>query len=89
MSELKIREQFEAWWDKPICTRSFAQKEIAWGAWQAALSQRDALKIECYDAGWLSNFGGGDVEWWYEYIRAELARAHDFYQAQITAHEAK
>lgn len=32
-----------------------------------------------YDAGLLSDFGGGNVEWWQDYIRAELERAHDFY----------
>ncbi|WP_418122296.1 hypothetical protein [Variovorax sp. 160MFSha2.1] len=44
-----------------------------------------AVALECYDAGLLSNFGGGNVEWWQDYIRAELARAHDHYQAQIEA----
>ena len=33
-----------------------------------------------YDAGLLNDFGGGDVQWWQDYIRAELDRAHDFYQ---------
>ena len=35
-----------------------------------------------YDAGLLSDHGGGDVEWWQDYIRAELDRAHDFYANQ-------
>ncbi len=38
-----------------------------------------------YDAGLLSDFGGGDIGWWQDYIRAELARAHEFYQSQIEA----
>lgn len=42
--------------------------------WQPAL--------EAYDAGLLNDFGGGDVSWWHDYIRAELARAHDFYAEQ-------
>jgi len=37
---------------------------------------------DCYDAGLLGDFGGGNVEWWQDYIRAELARAHDFYASQ-------
>lgn len=37
---------------------------------------------DCYDAGLLSDFGGGNVEWWQDYIRAELARAHEFYASQ-------
>jgi hypothetical protein len=39
--------------------------------------------LEAYDAGLLNGFGGGDVGWWQDYIRAELGRAHDFYQAQV------
>ena len=37
---------------------------------------------DCYDAGLLGDFGGGNVKWWQDYIRAELARAHDFYASQ-------
>lgn len=40
------------------------------------------IELEEYDAGLLNDFGGGDVEWWQDYIRAELSRAHDFYQSQ-------
>jgi len=41
--------------------------------------------LDCYDAGILNDFGGGNVEWWQDYIRAELGNAHDFYQSQIDA----
>lgn len=42
-----------------------------------------------YDAGLLNNFGGGNVEWWQDYIRAELDRAHDFYSAALDRAEAE
>lgn len=38
---------------------------------------------ETYDAGLLSKFGGGDVSWWHDYIRAELGSAHEFYDLEI------
>lgn len=38
-----------------------------------------------YDAGLLGNAGGGDVEWWHDYIRTELERAHDFYSDECFA----
>lgn len=38
--------------------------------------------MERYDAGNINSFGGGDVEWWQNYIRSELERAHDFYAQQ-------
>ena len=41
--------------------------------------------LDQYDAGLLNDFGGGNVEWWQDYIRAELGRAHDFYQSQVAA----
>lgn len=43
--------------------------------------------LDCYDAGLLNDFGGGNVEWWQDYIRAELGRAHDFYQSQIATQQ--
>lgn len=36
-----------------------------------------------YDAGLLSDFGGGDVGWWQDYLRSELDRAHEFYDDRI------
>lgn len=47
------------------------------------LSPRDTPALDEYDAGLLSSAGGGDVEWWQDYLRAELGRAHDFYQSQM------
>ncbi|MEL6095865.1 hypothetical protein AAGG42_08240 [Stenotrophomonas maltophilia] len=44
------------------------------------------LQLDRYDAGLLGNGGGGDVNWWQDYIRAELDRAHEFYQEQADAH---
>ncbi len=34
---------------------------------------------EEYDAGLLSDYGGGDVNWWQDYIRAEIGRANDYH----------
>lgn len=33
-----------------------------------------------YDPGLLSDFGGGDVNWWQDYLRAEIARANEHWQ---------
>jgi len=44
-----------------------------------------AEQLEAYDAGILNDFGGGNVGWWQDYIRAELERAHDHYQQQVDA----
>ena len=60
---------------------------------QEAADEIDALQartqvqgeLDPYDAGLLNDFGGGNVEWWQDYIRAELGHAHDFYQSQIAA----
>lgn len=39
-------------------------------------------ELEKFDAGYLNDFGGGNVEWWFSYIRDLLSDAHDFYVAQ-------
>jgi len=49
----------------------------------------EELELEEYDAGLLGYFGGGDVEWWQDYIRDLLGRAHDHYQSQVSAHPPK
>lgn len=41
--------------------------------------------LDYYDAGLLGDGGGGNVEWWQDYMRSELSRAHDCYQSQIDA----
>ena len=40
-------------------------------------------ELDRYDSGLLNDFGGGNVSWWQDYIRAELERAHGHYQDQI------
>lgn len=42
----------------------------------------DTADMADYDAGLLNHFGGGDVEWWQDYLRAELGRANDFWRDQ-------
>jgi len=43
--------------------------------------------LERYDAGLLGGGSGEDADWWHDYIRCELDRAHDFYQQQWDAAE--
>lgn len=38
--------------------------------------------LQRYDAGLLNDYGGGNVDWWQDYIRAELDRAYDSYETQ-------
>jgi hypothetical protein len=45
--------------------------------------KREALAQ--YDAGLLNDFGGGNVGWWHDYLRAELNRAHEHYDAELAA----
>jgi hypothetical protein len=45
--------------------------------------QQKPMSLEEYDAGLLSDYGGGNVEWWQDYIRSELSRAYDYYQSQL------
>ncbi len=38
-----------------------------------------------YDSGLLSDFGGGNVEWWQDYIRSEVGAANEFHMDQDNA----
>jgi len=46
--------------------------------------EQEPVELEEYDAGLLNDYGGGNVEWWQDYIRAELGRAYEHYQSQAT-----
>ena len=35
-----------------------------------------------YDLGYLNDFGGGNVSWWFDYIRAEIGRCNDHWREQ-------
>ena len=48
----------------------------------AAIEAAPTVGLRRYDAGLMSDWGGGNVEWWWDYIRAELDRAHDYYAEQ-------
>lgn len=53
---------------------------------QAGDAIREALvEATDYDAGLLNDFGGGNVEWWLDYLRAEINRANDHWRNQIDA----
>jgi hypothetical protein len=43
------------------------------------------IELDYYDAGLLGDYGGGNVDWWQNYMRDELKRAHEFYQSQVFA----
>lgn len=43
----------------------------------------ETMTLDYYDAGLLNNHGGGNIDWWFDYIREELGRAHAFYQSQV------
>lgn len=42
-------------------------------------------RLDSFDAGELNTYGGGNVDWWLDYIRALLGDAEQFYQTQYAA----
>jgi len=36
-----------------------------------------------YDIGIISDYGGGNVEWWQNYVREEVARCNDYWVSQL------
>lgn len=38
---------------------------------------KEIEEFDEYDSGLLNNFGGGNFEWWWDYIRSEVGRANE------------
>ena len=36
-----------------------------------------------YDSGLLNDWGGGNVQWWQDYIREEIGRCNDYWRSRI------
>lgn len=72
---------------EPACSVSklheYAER-YAREALRAQAASVEPVVLDTYDAGLLNDFGGGNVEWWLDYIRHELGAAHDFYQEQVS-----
>lgn len=41
-----------------------------------------------YDCGLINGYGGGDVSWWQDYLRAEIGRANDHWRDYVAELEA-
>jgi hypothetical protein len=41
-----------------------------------------------YDCGLINDYGGGDVSWWQDYVRAEIGRANDHWHEIIDHRDA-
>jgi len=39
--------------------------------------------MEDYDCGLINDYGGGNVEWWRNYIKAEVTRANEWWRNQV------
>ncbi len=44
------------------------------------------LKEPDYDCGLLNDYGGGNIEWWQCYIRAEVGRCNGYWRSIIESH---
>jgi len=47
----------------------------------------DVLEERDYDPGLLNNHGGGNVEWWMDYIRSEINSCNAYWRELIESHQ--
>jgi hypothetical protein len=47
---------------------------------ETILNERD------YDPGLLNSYGGGKVDWWFDYIRSEIERCNNYWRSIIENH---
>lgn len=60
-------------------------REEAIANWNRRSQPAGDADIPDYDAGLLNDWGGGNVDWWQDYIRAEIGRANDYWRSVISA----
>lgn len=46
----------------------------------------DMLDEADYDPGLLNDYGGGNVEWWRDYIRCEINRCNEHWRSLIMSY---
>lgn len=67
--------------------RRFARVPALEAALRAQAERITALEAVAlnadYDAGLLASGGGGDVNWWQDYLRAEIGRANDYWRCAL------
>ena len=45
-----------------------------------------SFEIQDYDSGYLNDFGGGNVSWWHDYIRAEVGACNEYWRSVLEAY---
>ena len=48
-----------------------------------AIVSQQLLDIPDYDSGVLNDYGGGNTQWWQDYIRVEINRCNEYWSEQI------
>jgi hypothetical protein len=79
----KSKEPIRMWYENIELWKVVHLEEISAQPEQEPETKLEPILLDEYDAGLLSDFGSGDVSWWQDYMRAELERAHDYYQSQV------
>lgn len=47
---------------------------------------REILNSNDYDSGLLNDFGGGNIDWWFNYIRTEVNFCNEYWRGIIEAY---
>lgn len=69
------------------CLHETDVREVVGAAMSASV--RSYEDFTDYDCGLINDFGGGDVGWWQDYVRAEIGRANDFWREQVASIEGR
>lgn len=75
-TEIKEKFQIERKWYHKIDETEIEEmrKEIR---------EEKSIEYSNYDPGLLNDYGGGNVEWWHDYIRAEIDRCNEYWRHQL------
>jgi hypothetical protein len=72
------------------CEMESPSESEAWQTLKTAVSEQTAHnmpsdEIADYDCGMLNDHGGGNVSWWWDYLRSEIGRCNDYWRS-ATSH---
>lgn len=78
-----LRRALEIWEKSTSFVTDWAKLHKEIRAYLDTEPEAEPVELVEYDAGYLNDYGGGNVSWWQDYIRYELGEAHEHYAEQF------
>jgi hypothetical protein len=71
--------------DMAVCDGAECSHRASTGGSANTPTNKPSDEIADYDCGMLNDHGGGNVSWWWDYLRYEIGRCNDYWRS-ATSH---